>query len=113
MMMFQMEFPSGAVSNSTTTYSSYIDRLYATTGYRWFGLEPSYNATGASGKSSEGIISFKAPAFQQIKQMDAFAESILKDTIPLASGEEGMVDLKIIEAIVRSADTGNKVKLIW
>ena len=33
MMMFQMEFPSGAVSNSTTTYSSYIDRLYATTGY--------------------------------------------------------------------------------
>ena len=48
-----------------------------------------------------------------IKQMDAFAESILKDTVPLASGEEGMIDLKIIEAIVRSADTGNKVKLIW
>ncbi len=113
MMMFQMEFPSGAVSNSTTTYSSYIDRLYATTGYRWFGLEPSYNATGASGESSEGRISFKTPAFQQIKQMDAFAESILKDTVPLASGEEGMMDLKIIEAIVRSADTGNKVKLIW
>ncbi|MEI7587543.1 Gfo/Idh/MocA family oxidoreductase [Runella sp.] len=45
--------------------------------------------------------------------MDAFAESILKDTTPLASGEEGMTDLKIIEAIVRSADTGNKVKLIW
>ncbi len=80
---------------------------------RWFGLEPSYNATGASGESSEGKISFKTPAFQQIKQMDAFAESILKDTTPLASGEEGMTDLKIIEAIVRSADTGNKVKLIW
>lgn len=91
----------------------YIDRLYATTGYRWFGLQPSYNATGASGESSEGRISFKTPAFQQIKQMDAFAESILKDTVPLASGEEGMMDLKIIEAIVRSADTGNKVKLIW
>jgi len=113
MMMFQMEFPSGAVSNSTTTYSSYIDRLYATTGYRWFGLEPSYNATGASGESSEGKISFNTPPFQQIKQMDAFAENILNDTPLIASGEEGMTDLKIIEAIVRSADTGKKVKLIW
>lgn len=113
MMMFQMEFPCGAVSNSTTTYSSYIDRLYATTGYRWFGLQPSYNATGASGESSEGKISFKTPAFQQIKQLDAFAENILNNTAPLASGEEGMIDLKIIEAIVRSAETGNRIKLIW
>jgi predicted dehydrogenase len=113
MMMFQMEFPGGAVSNSTTTYSSYVDRLYATTDYRWFELNPSYNATGASGNSSEGKISFETLPFQQIRQMDAFSENILKDTKPLASGEEGLIDMKIIEAVVRSADTGKKVKLDW
>jgi len=32
-MFFQMEFPGGALSSSSTTYTSYVDRLYATTGY--------------------------------------------------------------------------------
>ncbi len=113
MMMFQMEFPSGAISNSTTTYTSYIDRLYATTGYRWFGLEPSYNATGAKGNSSAGELTFKTPLFQQIAQMDNFADCILKNQKSVAAGEEGLIDLKIIEAIKRAADTGKKVKLSW
>ena len=113
MVMFQMEFPGGAVSNSTTTYTTYIDRLYATTGYQWFTLEPSYNATGATGNSSEGKISFPTPAFQQINQMDAFAQGVIDNKKALASGEEGMIDLKIIEAIKRSADTGRKITIDW
>ena len=111
MMMFQMEFPSGATSNSTTTYTSYIDRLYATTGYRWFGLEPSYNATGAKGSSFEGKMEFQTLAFQQINQIDDFADCILKGRKSAAAGEEGLIDLKIIEAIKQSADTGKKVVL--
>ena len=111
MVMFQMEFPGGAVSNSTTTYSSYVDRLYATSNYRWFGLQPSYNATGAKGDSSEGAISFKTPDFQQIAQMDAFAKNVREGTVPDASGQEGLIDLKIIEGIKRAVDTGKRVKL--
>ncbi|WP_373511994.1 Gfo/Idh/MocA family protein [Persicitalea sp.] len=112
-MMFQMEFPGGAISNSTTTYTSYVDRLYATTGYRWFGLQPAFNATGTTGDSGEGKISFATPDFQQIKQMDAFAQSIIDNTEPLASGEEGMKDLRIIEAIKSAADTGKRVEIEW
>lgn len=113
MMMFQMEFPGGAVSNSTTTYSSYIDRLYATSDYRWFGLQPSYNATGAKGISSEGAIDYKTPDYQQIAQMDAFVQNIRDNTTPEASGQEGMIDLKIIEAIVLAAQKGQRVELKW
>ncbi len=113
MMMFQMEFPGGAVSNSTTTYSSYVDRLYATTDYRWFGLQPSYNATGAKGESSEAPIDYKTPDFQQIAQMDAFVQNIRDNTMPEASGQEGMIDLKIIEAIVLAAQKGQRVTLKW
>lgn len=113
MVMFQMEFPGGAVSNSTTTYSSYVDRLYATTDYRWFGLQPSYNATGAKGESSEAPIDYKTPDFQQIAQMDAFAQNVRDNTTPEASGLEGWTDLKIIEAIVLAAQKGKRVELKW
>lgn len=115
-MTFQMNFPGGAVSNSTTTYSSYVDRLYATTGSKWFELNPAYNATGAGGRfSDDKIRSFelKTKPFQQIDQMDDFADCILSKRKSSASGEEGLIDLKIIEAIKQAADTGRKVDLVW
>lgn len=115
-MTFQMKFPGGAISNSTTTYSSYVDRLHATSGYQWFGLSPSYNATGASGQYFDGEIKplkFNTPAYQQINQMDNFSECIRNNRKSEASGEEGWIDLKIIEAIKKSADEGQEVRLTW
>ncbi|MBO0950410.1 Gfo/Idh/MocA family protein [Fibrella forsythiae] len=112
-MFFQMEFPGGALSNSTTTYTSYVDRLHATTGHEWFGLQPSFNATGAKGDSSKGKIDLATPPFQQIRQMDAFAATIINNTDPVASAAEGIKDLHIIDAIVRSADTGRRIEIDW
>ncbi len=112
-MMFQMTFPSGAVSNSTTTYTSFIDKLYATTGSERFGLQPSFSGLGAKGMDVGIKISFDAPKYQQVKQMDAFALNILEKTPILASGEESLVDMKIIEAIKEAADTGKSVKMVW
>lgn len=111
MMHFQMTFPSGAVSDSETTYSSFMDRLYATTGSEWFELRPSFSGLGASGNSSKGKIEFKTLPFQQIRQMDAFAENIRHNSPILASGEEGLIDMKIIEAIKQAADTGRRIDL--
>ena len=113
MMLFSMEFPSGAISNSTTTYTSFTDRLHATTGSGWFALQPSFTAGGAKGNTSDGAMAFKTLDFQQIKQMDDFADCIINNKKSVASGEEGLIDLTIIEAIKRSADTGNKIKLTW
>ena len=115
-MTFQLNFPSGAISNSTTTYSSYVDRLHATTGYQWFSLSPAFNATGASGQYFKDNIqpfSFKTKAYQQIDQMDDFVDCIRNNKKSIASGEEGLIDLKIIEAIKQAVDTGRKVNLSW
>lgn len=68
---------------------------------------------GTLGDSSEDKIAFTTPAYQQIRQMDAFAQSIRDNIEPLASGEEGMKDLRIIEAIKRAADTGKRVEVNW
>ncbi len=114
MMTFQMTFPSGAVSNSTTTYTSFTDRLYVSTGSHRFGLQPSFTARGASNMPLTDVkIEFQTPALQQIRQLDAFAENIINKTQPLASGEEGLIDMKIIEAVKQSADTGKSVKMKW
>ena len=113
LMTFQMTSPSGAISNSTITYTSFIDKLYATTGSERFGLQPSFSGLGAKGMDVGVKIKFDAPKYQQVKQMDAFARNILDKTPVLASGEEGLIDMKIIQAIKQSADTGKSVKMVW
>ena len=44
--------------------------------------------------------------FQQTTQMDAFAQNIIDDTPIIASGEEGLIDMQIIDAIKASVETG-------
>ena len=111
MVFWQFEFPGGTIANCSTTYSSYVDRLYATCERGWFKLEPSYNGTGAQGVTSRGPMNVPSPNYQQTAQMDAFVQSIRSGTKPEASGEEGLKDMVLIEAILQAAETGRKVLL--
>ena len=110
-VFWQFEFPGGTVAHCSTTYSSYVDRLYATGERGWFKLEPSFNATGAQGITSDGPMALPSPTFQQIAQIDAFAQSIRAKTVPVASGEEGWKDMKLIGAILQAAETGRKINI--
>lgn len=109
---WQMEFPSKIVTNSTTTYSSFIDRLYISAEKGWMQLNPAYNAMGPKGETSNGSIIFPDVKHQQILQMDNFAQCILNDTKSPVSGEEGLKDIRIISSIVQAAETGERVKII-
>ena len=110
---WQMQFPGGGLSNHSTSYSTYVDRLYASAQRGWWRLQPAFNATGAKGEHSDGTMSFDAPQYQQTAQMDDFAQAIKKDTEPAASGEEGLKDLKIIEAIFKAAGSGRVEEVIY
>ena len=110
-VFWQFEFPDGVVSRSSTTYSSYIDRLYVAGERGWGKLEPAFNATGARGETHEGPLQITGPEYQQVAQMDAFVQSIRQREKPLASGEEGRKDLLLIEAILRAAERGEKIKI--
>jgi predicted dehydrogenase len=44
-------------------------------------------------------------------EMDHFSECVQANKEPLTPGEEGLKDLKIIEAIYESARTGKPIKL--
>ena len=51
------------------------------------------------------------PADQFAKEIDHFAECILTDREPFTPGEEGLQDMRIIEALYRSASSGSVVRL--
>ncbi|WP_461072682.1 hypothetical protein [Spirosoma horti] len=45
--------------------------------------------------------------------MDAFVGAVQSKTKPVASGEEGWKDMKLIGAILQAAETGRKIPLSW
>ncbi len=110
-IFWQLEFPSGAVSNSTTSYAAYVERLYATCEQGWFELGPAYSYSGIQGRTSKGTMDFPQ-VVQQAAHMDDFADCIRTDRVFSASGQEGLRDVKIIEAIYEAVETGGKVSLV-
>lgn len=113
---FQLKFPSGVIANCVSSYSS-AHNGYRVTGTKgWVGLEPATPYEGQQmwtkrdGKAEQ--VTLPAPAKNQfVAQLDHLPESILTG-IPLrASGEEGLRDMRLIEAIYRSARERRAVSL--
>jgi predicted dehydrogenase len=113
---WQMRFPSGLIANCVSSYSS-GHNAYRVTGTKgWVGMEPATPYEGhrmwtrQNGQTSP--VELPAPAKNQfVAQLDHLAESVLNG-IPLrASGEEGLRDMRLIEAIYRSAREGRAITL--
>lgn len=107
---WQMEFPDGHVSNSYTSYSTPANRLYISTENRWFNLFPAYNYRGIQGSTNEGMLELP-DINQQAAQMDNFSKCIIDETPSDASGEEGLKDLKVIDAIYKAIESGTRVQV--
>ncbi|MFK7924776.1 MAG: Gfo/Idh/MocA family protein [Bacteroidia bacterium] len=110
-MTWQFEFPSGAISNCTTTYSSYVDRLHVSCYKGWYGLSPSYGGRGTQGYYRNDPMGLEK-VNQQALHMDDFANSILHNEAVKVGGELGLRDMILVDAIKRSADSGGeRIKL--
>jgi predicted dehydrogenase len=109
---WQMEFPSGAVANCNTSCGYNIDRFYASADEGSFELSPALSYGPFVGKTSEKELKF--PVINQQKtQLDEICKVLLENKkLPNhITGEEGLKDIKIINAIYKSANTGKKVLL--
>lgn len=109
---WQLNFPSGAVCNSSSTYNCGVDRFYASADEGFFELSPAVSYGPFRGRSSKGELKFE-DINQQTTQMDEIAKVLLANqSLPEhITGEEGLKDLKIMEAIYESANTGKKIWL--
>jgi predicted dehydrogenase len=107
-IFFQLEFPGGTVVDGSTSYNGSFNRLYATATDGWFEVRPSYGYGGVQGRTHEGPMDLPRDVNQQARQMDAFAECIRQDRPSRVSGEEGLRDLEVIEAIYASIEAGGR-----
>jgi predicted dehydrogenase len=106
-IFWQMEFPSGAVSNSTTSYASDVERLFLSAENGWLELHPAYGYGPIGGRTHKGPL--KLPIVNhQAMQLDDFATCLAENRESGVNGEEGLKDLKIIEAIYKSIMEGGK-----
>ncbi|EDY83189.1 Oxidoreductase family, NAD-binding Rossmann fold protein [Verrucomicrobiia bacterium DG1235] len=102
-IVWEMEFPSGAVAACNTSYNYRAERLHV--GYRDDNFEaelsPAYIYRNLKGRVGSEPLDFGNPP-QQSLHMDAIAQSINSGVPLTTTGEEGMQDMRIIEAIYRS-----------
>jgi predicted dehydrogenase len=112
-IQFQLGFPGGAVASCLSTYAmSNLDRFFVN-GDKGFGeLMPSTGYGPIEGKTSKGPLTQPHKTHQTV-QMEEFAGIILEGKTPIVpvDGEEGVRDLKIIDAIYLAAKTGKKISL--
>lgn len=110
-ILFSMEFPSGVMASVTSSYAARANFIEISAEKGNYGMQPAFGYAGANGFMGQEKMDFpKVP--QQAYQMDAFARNILDDTPVLASGLDGLQDMRIIEAIYKSAKkNGKRVKV--
>lgn len=77
----------------------------------WYELEPMQSYTGVKGQTSDGKKLNKTVVHQQAKQMDDDALAILNNTEVMVPGRDGLADIRIVEAALKSVETGKRVEL--
>lgn len=110
---WQLQFPGGALCTSTSTYNCSVDRFFASAEDGFFELSPAISYGPFKGRTSNGVLDFPT-INQQQTQCDEIAKVILANKLlpNHIAGEEGMKDMKILQAIYQAANTGKKVTIL-
>ncbi len=112
-ILFQMGFPSGAVASCLSTYAmSNLDRFFLDGDQGFAELQPATGYGPILGRTHKGELTHPHVTHQTV-QMDEMAGIILEGKKPVVpvDGEEGLKDLKIIDAIYKAVEMGEKVEL--
>jgi predicted dehydrogenase len=107
-IVWQMEMPNGIVAKCTASYSHKTNRLRVEAERGWVELEPAYAYSGIKGKTAAGELPLPQ-VNQQALQMDDFATCVKEGRPTSVSGEEGRQDVKILSAIYKAMETGERV----
>lgn len=116
---FILRFPSGFTATCTSSYASHNSKFLRLQGSdAWAEMDPAYAYSGLklrSGRLRDGgevIEEFEIETGDQFaKEMDHMARCVRQNRVPHTPGEEGMQDMRIVEAIYQSARDGRPVRL--
>ena len=110
-MAFDLEFPGGATAACEASFGKSMGTLKVTCSKGWYTLSPFQAYSGVTGITSDGIKLDATIPNEQAKQMDDDAMAIMKGTPVLVPGEEGLKDIRVVEAIYRSVKQNRKVTI--
>jgi predicted dehydrogenase len=112
-IQFQMGFPGGAVASCLSTYAmNNLDRFFLNGEKGWAEMWPSTGYGPLKGRTHKGELT-QPHITQQTLQVDGMADIILRNQPPVVpvDGQEGLKDMKIIDAIYTAVRTGEKIRL--
>jgi glucose-fructose oxidoreductase len=110
-MMFMLEFPSGARAACQTSFGINMNYLQVNYEKGWLKMEPQSSYNGIKGSMSDGTIINTPIKSQQAKQMDEDCVAIMTQSDLIAPGEEGLRDIRVLEAIYKSVASGKSVRI--
>jgi glucose-fructose oxidoreductase len=108
---FRLEFADGLVADGVTSFGANLNRLHVDCERGWYGLEPFQTYDGITGRASDGTVfaeSLGPKPHMQAEQMDQDALAILAGTPLRVPGEEGLRDMRLLDAIFASARAGGE-----
>jgi predicted dehydrogenase len=93
---------------------NYLDRFFLDGTQGYAELWPATGYGPIKGRTNKGELNQKHVTHQTV-QMEEFSDILLHGKQPPVpvDGEEGLKDLKLIDAIYLAAQTGKKVELKW
>lgn len=108
----RLEFPGGVMADIKTSFAENLNYLDVHCEKGDIHVAPYQAYAGVKAVSPLGEINhpYQVP-WQQAKQMDDDSLSIMQDKPMLVPGEEGLRDIRIVEAIYKSAGTGSRVTM--
>lgn len=110
-MEFDLEFPGGAKGHGKTSFGMGMNDLAVRCAKGGWTLSPFQSYSGVQGETSDGIKLSASTTNQQARQMDDDALSIKNNSGVLVPGEEGLKDIRVVEAIYRSVKEGRRVEI--
>ena len=112
-IQFQLGFPGGAVASCLSTYTmNNLDRFFLNGEKGFAEMQPSTGYGPIHGRTNKGELTHPHVTHQTV-QMDEMSDIILRGKQPIVpvDGEEGLKDMKIIDAIYAAVKSGKKISL--
>jgi predicted dehydrogenase len=110
-----MRFPSGVIASCDCSFNAGESRRFRVQGSKgWLQLDPAFAYRGLQLRTMKGTEESHVHIPQVnhfAAEMEHFSECILDDKRPLPPGEEGLADMRVIEAINRAIDSGRMEKV--
>jgi glucose-fructose oxidoreductase len=108
----RLSFPEGITTEMKTSFAENINFLDIQCEKGNIRMAPYSGYSGIKGNSPLGSINFNYEVpWQQANQMDQDAISIMEGKKMAVPGEEGLRDIRVVEAIYQSAEMKKEIKL--